>query len=259
MSGYAKIFAGLWNGTLFGKPDAQLVFIFLLARCDAEGCVRCVPEAIAAPTGLPLERVREALGLLERPDPASNSTELEGARLERLEVEGSWRIVNYLRYRNMPSPERVREQTRERVRRYREVRKLPVTQSNGRKRQAEAEADAEAEEPPPPTACAEASSAPPAVRLPGLQGEYAVSSTELGHLRGLYPGIDVLGQLRAMRGWLISNPTRRKTTRGMPRFVHAWLAREQNRAHGPPTPTSHRSGNERRYSDANPSGDEDNG
>ena len=32
-----------------------------------------------------------------------------------------------------------------------------------------------------------------------------------------------------MKGWLDSNPNKRKTSRGILRFINGWLAREQNR------------------------------
>lgn len=46
----------------------------------------------------------------------------------------------------------------------------------------------------------------------------------------LYPGVDVMQQLRNMRGWLEANPTRRKTKRGIKRFIVNWLGKEQNRS-----------------------------
>lgn len=45
-----------------------------------------------------------------------------------------------------------------------------------------------------------------------------------------FTGIVVIRELRLARQWLLDNPTRRKTPRGMTRFLFAWLAREQNRA-----------------------------
>ena len=45
----------------------------------------------------------------------------------------------------------------------------------------------------------------------------------------LYPNVDIDAQFRAMRGWCINNPTKRKTASGMSRFVGNWLAKEQNR------------------------------
>ena len=34
-----------------------------------------------------------------------------------------------------------------------------------------------------------------------------------------------------MKGWLNSNPTKRKTRRGIKRFINSWLAREQDKRH----------------------------
>ena len=47
-----------------------------------------------------------------------------------------------------------------------------------------------------------------------------------------YPGVDVQQQLRNMREWLLHNPTKRKTSRGIGRFITSWLAKEQNRGTG---------------------------
>ena len=32
-----------------------------------------------------------------------------------------------------------------------------------------------------------------------------------------------------MKGWLDANPTKRKTSRGIKRFVNSWLAKEQDK------------------------------
>lgn len=44
----------------------------------------------------------------------------------------------------------------------------------------------------------------------------------------LYPAVDILQELRKMKGWLDSNPTKRKTKRGIGRFINSWLARTQD-------------------------------
>ncbi len=49
----------------------------------------------------------------------------------------------------------------------------------------------------------------------------------------LYPRVDVKQQFNEMRGWCISNPQKRKTLRGVKRFVNSWLSREQNRGRNP--------------------------
>lgn len=44
----------------------------------------------------------------------------------------------------------------------------------------------------------------------------------------LYPAVDIVQELRKMKGWLDSNPTKRKTKRGICRFINSWLARTQD-------------------------------
>lgn len=44
----------------------------------------------------------------------------------------------------------------------------------------------------------------------------------------LYPAVDIMQELRKMKGWLDSNPTKRKTKRGISRFINSWLARTQD-------------------------------
>lgn len=45
----------------------------------------------------------------------------------------------------------------------------------------------------------------------------------------LYPGVDIDTAFREMRAWSKSNPTKRKTKRGIKRFVNGWLSREQDK------------------------------
>lgn len=144
---YAKVFASLWQGTLYGHTDAQLVFIFLLAHADADGNVRCVTEAIAGPTGLDIDRVRAALTLLEGPDSASGSDTDDGRRLERIGNADRWQIVNYQRYRSLKDADTVRAQTNERVRKHRL--KRSVTLGNAPKRQEEVEVEVEVDKSTP--------------------------------------------------------------------------------------------------------------
>ncbi len=44
----------------------------------------------------------------------------------------------------------------------------------------------------------------------------------------LYPNVDVSNEFGRMRQWCISNPSKRKTARGVRRFAQTWLDREQN-------------------------------
>lgn len=70
----------------------------------------------------------------------------------------------------------------------------------------------------------------PTITLPLNDGtEYPILPEHVQEWAGLYPAVDVIQQLRAMRGWLLSDPKRRKTKAGILRFVNSWLSREQNR------------------------------
>jgi hypothetical protein len=139
----------MWDGTLYGQWEAWSVFVFMLAHCDPEGFLDMTPEAIAGRSGLPLDVIRRGIDVLESPDDGSRSTELEGRRLERIDAhrEWGWRIVNYLKYREYTDPETVRQQNRERQKRYRErlrnAPSRPVTLDNARSRQAEVEVEVE--------------------------------------------------------------------------------------------------------------------
>lgn len=76
----------------------------------------------------------------------------------------------------------------------------------------------------------ETASTPPVITLPLNDGsEYPVSQEQSQEWAGLYPAVDVLQQLRGMRGWLLSNPNKRKTRRGIEKFINGWLSREQDK------------------------------
>lgn len=83
-----------------------------------------------------------------------------------------------------------------------------------------------------------AKAAPSVVGLPTVSdGDYPVSEADIAEWQPAFPAVDVRQQLAAMRQWLIANPNRRKTKRGMRKFVVSWLDRKQNSA---PSVTAHR-------------------
>lgn len=57
--------------------------------------------------------------------------------------------------------------------------------------------------------------------------EYGVTKKEVEEYKALYPAIDVEQSLRSMKGWLNANPTKRKTRKGIKRFINGWLSREK--------------------------------
>ena len=62
---------------------------------------------------------------------------------------------------------------------------------------------------------------------------YPVTQRQVDNWKQLYPGVDIEQALRSMAGWLEGNPTKRKTKRGIVRFVTSWLDRDQNSGKNP--------------------------
>lgn len=58
---------------------------------------------------------------------------------------------------------------------------------------------------------------------------YDVPSEKLSLWKDAYPAVDVEQELRKMIVWCDANPTKRKTRRGVAKFINAWLERSQNR------------------------------
>lgn len=70
----------------------------------------------------------------------------------------------------------------------------------------------------------------PIIELPLNDGSmFPVLQDFVDEMAKLYPSVDVQQQFNAMKGWLIGNPSRRKTRSGIKKFITAWLSREQNR------------------------------
>lgn len=59
--------------------------------------------------------------------------------------------------------------------------------------------------------------------------EWPLTQSRIDVWVGAYPGVDVVGECRRAIAWLHSNPTKRKTPKGMPRFLNAWIAESVNR------------------------------
>lgn len=83
--------------------------------------------------------------------------------------------------------------------------------------------------------------------------EFPVTEADVAGWKELYPAVDVMQELRKMKGWADANPTKRKTKAGIKRFINAWLTKEQDKYHGDQgggqrgTVTGHSSGNGRQY------------
>ena len=69
----------------------------------------------------------------------------------------------------------------------------------------------------------------PSLPMAGGQS-YAIPEIKSAEWQRLYPNVDVLSELRAMRGWLCSRPEKQRTAPETERFIHYWLSNAMRRA-----------------------------
>ena len=58
---------------------------------------------------------------------------------------------------------------------------------------------------------------------------YEISTEKLALWDKCYPAVDVDGEIRKIIAWCDANPTKRKTRKGVERFINGWLSREQDK------------------------------
>lgn len=182
---YAKVFRQIYDGTLAtnGPWEALVTFQQLLVLANDNGDVDMTAAAIARVTTIPLRIIEIGLAALCAPDAESRTPDAEGRRIVLLS-EGrtwGWRIVNYLKYRQIQKESERREYHRNY---YHSKRKKPVEvqQSQPNSTITTGSTDTEAEEDtytkrkkdsPPPVADAPA---PAAEKTAKASKEPAVSS-----------------------------------------------------------------------------------
>lgn len=71
---------------------------------------------------------------------------------------------------------------------------------------------------------------PSGILLPLNDGSvYDVPLDKIALWKEVYPAVDVDQELKRMIAWLDSNPARRKTKRGITKFINSWLSKEQDK------------------------------
>ena len=102
---YAKIFAQMYDGTLAtnGPWQALVTFQQLLVLADQDGVVDMTIPAIVRRTTVPEEIIRPGIEALMLPDPESRTPTEDGRRIVPLSPGRAWgwRIVNYVKYRQI--------------------------------------------------------------------------------------------------------------------------------------------------------------
>jgi hypothetical protein len=245
VTGYTKLFASILTSTIWREPGpTKLCWITMLAMSDQDGIVESSIPGLAHLAGVSIQEAEIAIATFLAPDQYSRSPEFEGRRIEP--VDGDWRILNRDKYRDKMSPADVRERSRIRQQRFRDRHNVTskryasvtqrdktsdvtrVTTDKGRDRDREKSKASCAE--PLQAHAPEAGVADALFRLPlNDKSFFEVGSAQVEHCRKLYPAVDVEQQFRNMLGWLEANPTKRKTRRGVEKFIHSWLSREQDK------------------------------
>lgn len=58
---------------------------------------------------------------------------------------------------------------------------------------------------------------------------YPLYQRDVDEYARLYPAVDIIQELRNIRGWCMANPARRKTRKGVNRFINGWLSKAQDK------------------------------
>ena len=225
---YNKIFTKILDSSVWLEPTpTRIVWITLLAAMDEEGfCSFAAIGNVAGRARVTVEEAKVALDSLAAPDSESSDQDNDGRRIER--VPGGWVVLNAKKYKDIVSRANAQEKTRERVQRFRQKKECngDVTGCNGY--------ETIGNVPVLPSESNTKSSSQDlqlgVVSLPSTGGKcYGVTQSQIDHWRELFPAVDVMQCLRTMIAWLEANSTKKKTMRGMPKFITGWLSREQDR------------------------------
>ena len=160
--------------------------------------------------------------------------------LEMIEIDGrEIRILDWEKHQNAEGLERIREANRERSRRYREKKRIEKAIPVGSvpALPAAAEETAGREDMDQPEVLIQTPSLPEGsaavLELPLNDGTvFQVVQEEIDKWQETFPAVDVLQELREMRLWCDANPTKRKTARGIRKFIINWLSKAQDEAGG---------------------------
>jgi hypothetical protein len=99
-------------------------------------------------------------------------------------------------------------------------------EGNGKKASAIADACTE-----PPQAAASVPAAVlefPVCAKNGAPKVWPLTSTKVAEYGATFPAVDVLAESRRALQWVRDNPTKKKTAKGMPAFLHRWFGRVQD-------------------------------
>lgn len=128
---YNKLFTKILDSSVWLEPNAtRIVWITFLAMMDEDGFVALSSISnVAHRARVSLKDAERAISCLEGPDSANPDQEDSGRRIER--VANGWLVKKAEFYRQLVSRTVAREQTRERVKRYRQRKSVTGNGGNG--------------------------------------------------------------------------------------------------------------------------------
>lgn len=264
---FVKLDCGILNSTLWFDRTAREVFITALLMAEPWETTDAVPQLevdALTPTGwsvppgwygfVPaagvgiLHRARvdmdvgkEALRILGSPEDSSRSQEFDGRRLVR--VDGGYVVLSFMKYRD-------RDYTgAERAKRYRA--RVASRRDNAASRrditQAEAEVEVEVDQIGKNVSFALSADSTKPDADEALHGSvpvltfhtvgtkaksWALMSHQVSAWIEAYPDTPVLAECRKALAWIEADSSRRKTAKGMPKFLVGWLNRATDRGGG---------------------------
>lgn len=120
---YNRLFQKILDSSIWLEPDhVRLVFVTMIAAMDENGVVNfACAQNVADRARVTLCNAESAIGVLESPDKFNPHQEHDGRRIER--IEGGWLILNAKKYNSYINREIEKENTRQRVARYRAKKK----------------------------------------------------------------------------------------------------------------------------------------
>ena len=210
----------------------------LIVLATPDGLVDMTPQAMSARTSIPLEIILKGLDVLSKPDPYTRTPGEDGKRIVLIDDHRpwGWRLVNHWKYMRLRDMEQKREADRKRIAEKRnknkdvatESRMSPThtqtkTQTNTKNIHAEGSRKNGAHH-------ERVDDSPLIETLPILGGSFEVRQSLVAELEPLCPAVDIVITLREMKLWLVGNPERQKTRKGIRRFISGWLSREQQKA-----------------------------
>ena len=111
---YVKMYEQLFNSSIMEQPlDIRYIWMCILTLADKEGYIDMTIPSIARRINISDNKVANAIDLFVAPDPSSRTPDHDGRRLEPIRESFGWRVINYIKYRDLRDQEARREYMRD--------------------------------------------------------------------------------------------------------------------------------------------------